>query len=98
MKLTAETNPSLTGQTINSPDGSPLLSRTPQREYRRLIQWSISHKQYNTKAKDEFANEDKADAWLVAHAIDGQYTVVTEEVFNPDIQRKIPIPECLYRI
>lgn len=61
-------------------------------KYRQIIQWSTSHQQYSTKAKDEFANEGKADAWLVAHAISGQYTVVTEEVLNLDIQRKIPIP------
>ena len=43
-------------------------------------------------AKNEFASEDKADPWLIAHAIVTGRVVVTEEVFNHDIKRKIPIP------
>ena len=62
------------------------------RMYRKLITWSRLQQQYNEKVKDEFADDGKADAWLVAHASVSQRVVVTEEVFNSHIQRKIPIP------
>ena len=62
------------------------------RMYRNLITWSRSQQQYNENAKYEFADDGKADAWLVAHASVNQRVVVTEEVFNPYIKRKIPIP------
>ena len=62
------------------------------RMYRKLITWSRLQQQYNEKAKDEFADDGKADAWLVAHASVSQRVVVTEEVFNQDIKKKIPIP------
>ena len=55
-------------------------------------QWSIAHQQFNVGAKNEFASEGKADPWLIAHAIVTGRVVVTEEVFNHDIKRKIPIP------
>ena len=60
--------------------------------YKKLIQWSIAHQQFNVDAKNEFANKDEADPWLIAHAIATGCVVVTEEVFNHDIKRKIPIP------
>ena len=63
-----------------------------EKMYRELIAWSMSQQHYNEKAKDEFADDGKADAWLVAHASVSQRVVVTEEVFNPYIKRKIPIP------
>ena len=61
-------------------------------KHQDLMKWSISHQQYTTKAKAEFASDSKADAWLVAHALARQCVIVTEEVFNRDIKRKIPIP------
>ena len=60
--------------------------------YTNLIQWSTTHQQFNVNAKNEFANEDNADPWLLAHAMTTGCVVVTEEVFNRDIKRKIPIP------
>ena len=57
-------------------------------EYKKLIRWSIAHQQFNVGAKNEFASEDKADPWLIAHAIVTGRVVVTEEVFNHDIKRK----------
>lgn len=60
--------------------------------YEKLIQWSTTHSQFNVNAKNEFASENKADPWLIAHAMATGCVVVTEEVFNHDIKRKIPIP------
>ena len=61
-------------------------------KYNILINWSTTHQQFNQNAKDEFANADNADPWLLAHAMATKRVVVTEEVFNSDIKRKIPIP------
>ena len=52
--------------------------------------WANSQTQFSAAAKAEFA--DETDAWLVACAGAENLTVVTQEVFNADIQRKIPIP------
>ena len=46
--------------------------------------------QFKDSAKSEFAKG--ADGWLVAFAKLNSYNLVTLEVFNPNIQRKVPIP------
>lgn len=52
--------------------------------------WAQQKDQFIDAAKEEFATV--ADAWLIAHAHAMGATVVTLEVFNPDIKKKIPIP------
>lgn len=51
-----------------------------------------ARKQYNKHAKEKFAASDKADAWLIAHALANKRVIVTEERLNKDIKRRIPIP------
>lgn len=58
--------------------------------YRNIIQWAINQTQFTDAAKNEFASV--ADSWLVACAKARNYTVVTHEVYNVQIKRKIPIP------
>ena len=41
-------------------------------------------------AKDEFANV--ADGWLVAYAKTHGLILVTHEIYNPTVQRKVPMP------
>ncbi len=60
--------------------------------YARLIEWAQSQNQYNQNAKDEFYQIDNADAWIIAFANTKNLTIVTHEKYNPDIKRKIPIP------
>lgn len=60
--------------------------------YRKIIQWAYNQPQFKEGAKKDFARADNADAWLVAYAKAKSCVVVTEEKFNPDIKRKIPIP------
>lgn len=60
--------------------------------YREIIQWAYNQPQFEEGAKKDFARADNADAWLVAYAKAKRCVVVTEEKFNPDIKRKIPIP------
>jgi hypothetical protein len=58
--------------------------------FAQMMAWVQSRPQFSTAAKAEFAA--KADGWLVAHARAFGCTVVTLEIANPNIQRKVPIP------
>jgi hypothetical protein len=60
------------------------------RWYAQIQTWANSQPQFSAAAKSEFA--DETDAWVVAYAGANNCTVVTQEVFSPDIQRKVPIP------
>jgi len=58
--------------------------------YRTIMVWASRHNQFTNAAKAEFAGEP--DAWVVAYAIARGCIVVTHEKFNPDVKRRIPIP------
>jgi hypothetical protein len=58
--------------------------------YAQIQAWANSQPQFTPSARSEFA--DETDAWIVAYAGARNMTVVTQEVFSPSIQRKIPIP------
>jgi hypothetical protein len=58
--------------------------------FSQIQTWANTQPQFSLAAKSDFA--DETDAWIVAHAGAKNYTVVTQEVFNAHIQRKIPIP------
>lgn len=60
--------------------------------YRQIMVWAHNQVQFTDYAKAEFADEKNADAWVVAYAKAKRCVVTTHEVFNPDIKRKIPIP------
>ncbi len=63
------------------------------KEYRLLQQWANgSNSQYSPNARQEFAQADNADPWLIATAKAKGGVVVTHEKPNPDIRRRIPIP------
>ena len=55
-----------------------------------MMAWVQSRPQFSVAAKAEFAA--KADGWLVAYARALGCTVVTLEIANPNIHRKVPIP------
>lgn len=74
-------------------------SQTPAilQAYQTLVQHVNRSTVYNQKAKDEFMKAENADPWLLAHCLAAQTAhkelcLVTEEVRNPFIQRKVPIP------
>jgi len=48
---------------------------------------------YTQRAKDEFYDRDEADAWLIAHAIKMNSTIVTHEVGAPLKINKVKIPD-----
>ncbi len=58
--------------------------------YAQIQLWANSQIQFSNAAKAEFA--DETDAWVIAYAGAKNLTVVTQEVFNAFIKRKIPIP------
>ncbi|WP_176671903.1 DUF4411 family protein [Mannheimia varigena] len=43
-------------------------------------------------AKDEFAEINNADAWIIAHAMEHSFSIITQEKFNPDVKKRIMIP------
>ena len=60
--------------------------------FRRIMEWAINQTQFSDSAKTEFSAEDNADAWLIAFALTKNCIVVTEETFDPNIKKKIKIP------
>lgn len=61
--------------------------------YRRVIEWVENHSQFTQEAKKEFYDAENADAWLVAYALSNENTtIVTHEVYKPDVKKEIPLP------
>jgi hypothetical protein len=58
--------------------------------YREIMSWVQVQDQFSDAAKAEFA--DSADGWLVAYARSRSGIVVTHEVLDPNITRRVPIP------
>ena len=58
--------------------------------YREVVNWVQAQGQFLDAAKVYFA--DVADGWLVAYAKSKGRIVVTHEVLDPSIKRKVPIP------
>lgn len=60
--------------------------------YRYIMDWSQNQSQFTEAAKAEFANV--ADGWLIAYALAKGCAIVTHEQFDPNIRRKIKIPNA----
>lgn len=58
--------------------------------YADLIIWVQAQTQFLDYAKEQFAQV--ADGWLVAYAKRTAGTVVTLEEFDPNVRRRVPIP------
>jgi hypothetical protein len=58
--------------------------------FQEMVKWAYAEKQFTDAAKAEFASV--ADGWLVAYAAENGLIVVTHEEFNPEVKRRIPIP------
>jgi len=72
---------------IDTKDNSEILVK-----YAKLMQWASSQEQYLQNAKDEFAQVENADPWIIATALVNNFTIVTHEVLDTQIKKKIPIP------
>jgi len=55
-----------------------------------IMAWVQAQSQFTDAAKADFAGG--ADGWLVAYGKAKGYVVVTHEVLNPVVRRKVPIP------
>ena len=56
--------------------------------------WVQGTVQFNAEAKEKFA--EIADGWVVAYAKAHRAVVVTQEVYNANVKKRIPIPNvCL---
>lgn len=63
-------------------------------EYGQIVSWTMSRNgHYMQGAIDEFLDADEADAWLIAHAMKNQYIITTYERSDPNLKRKVKIPE-----
>ncbi len=58
--------------------------------YSEVMSWVQAQDQFSDAAKADFATG--ADGWLVAYARSKGRIVVTHEVLDPSIRRKVPIP------
>ncbi|GBD90789.1 hypothetical protein BMS3Abin04_01508 [bacterium BMS3Abin04] len=72
---------------IDTKNNSEILNK-----YAELMNWAVNQTQYSQNAIDEFARVENADPWLIAIAIVNNFTIVTHEVFDTQIKKKIPIP------
>jgi DNA polymerase III epsilon subunit-like protein len=62
--------------------------------YKEIIEWAMRQTQFTEPAKAEFASV--ADSWLIACAKAHDYIIVTHEVYDANIKRKIPIPNVCH--
>lgn len=60
------------------------------RSFAEIMTWVQAQGQFSDAAKADFASG--ADGWLVAYARVKGCVVVTHEVLDPNIRRKVPIP------
>jgi len=62
--------------------------------YSKMANWVQNERQFTADAKAEFSRV--ADGWVVAYATANGLTVVTHEVYAPEVRKKVPIPNlCL---
>ncbi len=58
--------------------------------YATVINWINNENQYTDQAKYDFANG--ADGWLVSYALMHGLKLVTEEVYDKNIRKRVPLP------
>lgn len=66
--------------------------------YAEVMKWMSADTHYSATAKSIFSDASKADAFLLAHAKAYGYTVVTQEISDPNKKRAIPIPDAAIKI
>jgi hypothetical protein len=83
--------------TDNLPDTFFRESSESLTAYASVVSWAVSKSNhYMPKALNEFLDGDEADAFLIAFALMDSYEriIVTQEISQPEIKRKIKIPEA----
>ncbi len=64
------------------------------KHYSKIMNWVATDTHYTPQAKAEFANADVADAFLVAAAKAGNFTIVTHEISNPNRKNRVMLPDA----
>ena len=68
----------------------PSLEETVTDAYREVMRWVYANVQFSSQAKDEFSRG--ADGWLVAYARAHNSALVTLEAYQPNVMRRVPLP------
>ena len=68
------------------PSAEPLVIAA----FTEMVNWVHGNEQFRPEAKTEFARV--ADGWLAAYARVHNVVVVTQEVFNADVRKRVPLP------
>ncbi len=58
--------------------------------FAEMMGWVQTNDQFRPNAKAEFARV--ADGWVAAYAKEQNATVVTQEKFDPDVKKRVPLP------
>lgn len=80
----------------NLPESFFKDSSQKMQEYSRITTWAFSKaNHYLPNALSEFLKADEADAFIVAYALSDKdnYTIVTQEISQPNRKNRIKIPE-----
>lgn len=64
-------------------------------KYQEVSRWVMSSSQFSDTAKREFLQQEEADPWLCAYATVHHCVVVTHEVTDPNVKRRVPLPNVL---
>lgn len=65
-------------------------------EYSQIVNWAVSKSNhYSQAAINEFLDADEADAFIIAYALANKQEriIVTQEISQPEMKKKIKIPE-----
>lgn len=64
-------------------------------KYQEVSRWVMLSEQFSDTAKREFLQQEEADPWLCAYAAVHHCVVVTHEVADPHVKRRVPLPNVL---
>lgn len=67
-------------------------------EYSKVMNWAATDTYYLQAAITRFADQNRADAFLLAYARAYGHVIVTQELSQPDKKKEIPIPDAAGKI
>lgn len=78
----------------NLPADFFISSASVFQQYQQVLQVAYRRQpNYNQRALDTFLDADEADAWLIAHALQGSNVIVTHEISEPTKISRVKIPD-----
>ena len=60
--------------------------------YAEIQKWAVAQNRFTAAALRDFADAEKADAWLIAYALENGSTLVTHEGNDPKLNKRVLIP------